>query len=137
MPNFKDAAELEASLKKDLGITVDQLKQRLARQELTERVKAKLTEGTKITDADVTAEIKSLEKILKSHPGGKVEMPSRDDIRKQLLEKKADDAYADWLAKLTASTEVEVLDPSLKQKPGATKEAPTPDAKGSEALPAK
>jgi hypothetical protein len=135
MPNFKDKAELEASLKADLGITVEQLKERLARQELADRVKAKLTKGMKVTDAEVSAEVKSLEKILSSnsHPGGKVEMPSKADIRKQLLEKKIDQAYADWLESLTAKTNVEILDPTLKNKPEAKKEESAPAGMGGEA----
>ena len=130
VPNFKDNAELEASLKADLGITVEQLKDRLARQELADRVKAKLTKGTKVTDAEVAAEIKSLEKILKSHPGGEVELPSRDDIRKQLLEKKTEQAYANWMESLTAKTEVEIVDPSLKQNPEPVNEDAPAEAGG-------
>lgn len=132
VPNFKDKAELEESLKKDLGITVDQLKARLARQDLADRVKAKLTAGMKVTDAEVAAEKKSLEKILKSHPGGKVELPSDSDIRKQLLEKKTEQAYANWMESLTAKTEVEILDPSLKAKPEPVQEE-TPAEAGGEA----
>jgi hypothetical protein len=133
VPNFKDKTELEASLKKDLGITVEQLKGRLARQELADRVKAKLSKGMTVTDAEVTAEVKSLEKILNSHPGGKVEMPSRDDIRKQLLEKKIDQVYAGWLESLTAKTDVEIVDPTLKNKPGAVKEETAPAEAGGDA----
>ncbi len=130
VPNFKDKAELEASLKADLGITVEQLKDRLARQELADRVKVKLTTGTKVTDAEVTAEMKSLEKILKSHPGGEVEMPSRDDIRKQLLEKKIEQVYANWLDSLTEKTEVEIVDPALKVNLEPVKEDAPAEAGG-------
>ncbi len=137
VPNFKDEAELKASLLEDLGLTVDQLKQRLARQELTDRVKAKLSEGATVTDEEVTAEIKSLEKILKSHPGGKVEVPSREEIRKQLFKKIADGAYAKWLDSLAADAKVEVLDPSLKGRPDPLKKKPPLDAEGKDAPPAK
>lgn len=132
IPNFKDEAELEASLKADLGITIEQLKDRLMRQELADRVKVHLTTGLNVTAAEVTAEMKTLEKILKSHPGGKVELPSREDILKQLLEKKIDQAYADWINSLTSKTEVEIVDPSLKAKPGPVKEE-APVEEGGEA----
>lgn len=132
VPNFKDQAELEASLMKDLGLTVGQLKSRISLQELAAKVKAKLGEGIKVTDEEAAKEQQELEGILKSHPGGKVEVPSQEEIKQQLLSKKVDSAYAVWLESLTSETEIEIVDPAFEQNPDAVKEEPSPEVAGAE-----
>jgi undecaprenyl pyrophosphate synthase len=117
LAGFTDEAEFEASLKKDLGLTIDELKDMLARQELAVKMRTKLSLNIAVTDTELDKEIKAFQELMKTHPGGKVDLPAREQMREELLEKKAMHEYNIWLEAIKAKAKVEILDLSLMPAP--------------------
>jgi len=114
--NFETDEEFARSLKDDLGLTVDELKEMLHYQRMAEDVRRTFTEGIEVDESEIDRQLKDYEEILKEHPGGEVEMPSREEVKQDLLLSKADGLYQEWLTGLVATADVEILDMSLVEQ---------------------
>jgi hypothetical protein len=120
LPKFSGQAELEKSVMNDLGLTYAELKEMLAKQELSVKMRAKLGEGIKVTDAEVDTELKAMKEIMKTHPGGAVDLPTRESVRQDLIDKKAMDKYDLWMGTLEAEAKIEILAPDFKEEAAPT-----------------
>jgi hypothetical protein len=142
LPKFSDQAELEKSVKNDLGLTYAELKEMLTRQELSVKMRAKFGESIKVTDAEVDTEMKAMKEIMKTHPGGAVDLPSRESVRQDLIDKKAKDEYDLWIGTLEAEAKIEILAKEFEEETAAADTAmqealagtavPDPNKKNSE-----
>ena len=112
--SFPSEEEFLKDINESFQMSLDEFKEFSRKFLLRKNVAKSLKLDTRVTDEELEREYQRLEEMMKSHPGGQVELPSKEEFRKNLEERKRAFALEMWLEERRKNVEVEIYEESLK-----------------------
>jgi len=115
--SFPSEEEFSKDIEESFQMSLDEFKEFSRKFLLRKKVAKALKLDARVSDEELEREYERLKEMMKSHPGGKVELPSKEEFRKNLEERKRTFALEMWLQQRRKNVKVEIYEESLKAPP--------------------
>ncbi len=114
---FPSEEEFQKDIVETLGINFEELKEFSRKIILRDKLTRAMELQEEITEEDLNKRIAELEKLMETHPGGKVPLPSREELREELEMRKKSMLFGIWLTNEKKKHDIKILDPTLEAPP--------------------
>ncbi len=114
---FSSEKEFLDDLSNTLGLTLSEFREVAGRMLLREKLVEATEVDAQISEEELDAQMEKLSRMMENHPGGKVALPSKEELRAQMIQERKRFSFDLFLSKEKEKHNIKILDPTLEAPP--------------------